>query len=140
VTSAFGWRADPFTGRPSFHKGVDLQAAYGDPVPSAGDGRVVFAGSQHGYGQIVVVRHGDGTETRYAHLSRIDVADGETVAAGTVLGTVGQSGRATGPHLHLEVVDHGRQVDPGLAAGTVAAGLKEMRRVSITSEGAHHED
>jgi murein DD-endopeptidase MepM/ murein hydrolase activator NlpD len=125
VTSAFGWRSDPFHGRSKFHAGVDLKAAYGRPVPVVSDGTVSFAGEQGAYGLTVVVDHGGGLTTRYAHLSSLDVESGERLSAGQVLGLVGQSGRATGPHLHFEVRQGGEVIDPG-QAGTrfEAAGLK----------------
>jgi murein DD-endopeptidase MepM/ murein hydrolase activator NlpD len=113
VTSHFGWRRDPLTGAARFHQGVDLKAAYGQDVQSAGNGRVVFAGSQGGYGTTVMVEHGDGTRTRYAHLSVALVAAGDTVAAGQTLGQAGSSGRSTGPHLHFEVLGpDGKALDP----------------------------
>lgn len=103
VTSAFGWRTDPFNGRKTFHRGVDLAAAYGQDVQSARAGRVAFSGDQRGYGTTVVVEHEDGTKSRYAHLSQALVTPGTMVAAGQTLGRAGNSGRATGTHLHFEV-------------------------------------
>jgi murein DD-endopeptidase MepM/ murein hydrolase activator NlpD len=103
VTSAFGWRTDPFNGRKTFHRGVDLAAAYGQDVQSARAGRVAFSGDQRGYGTTVVVEHEDGTKSRYAHLSQTLVTPGTMVAAGQTLGRAGNSGRATGTHLHFEV-------------------------------------
>ncbi|MGE3276372.1 MAG: peptidoglycan DD-metalloendopeptidase family protein [Vicinamibacterales bacterium] len=125
VTSAFGYRRDPFHGQSRFHSGVDLRAAYGQPVPAVSDGRVAFAGEQGGYGLTVVIDHGGGLRTRYAHLSSLDVATGETLAAGQQLGRVGQTGRATAPHLHFEVFQQGQPIDPEQAAERFeAAGLK----------------
>ncbi|HEY7789431.1 MAG TPA: peptidoglycan DD-metalloendopeptidase family protein [Vicinamibacterales bacterium] len=112
VNSAFGWRKDPINGETRFHSGVDLRAAYGQPVPVVGDGTVAFAGEQQGYGLTVVVQHADGIETRYAHLSSVDVQPGSAVRAGDIIGRVGQSGRATGPHLHFEVIENGHTVNP----------------------------
>lgn len=112
VNSPFGWRTDPIDGTTRFHNGVDLRAAYGQAVPVVGDGTVAFAGEQGGYGLTVVVRHADGIETRYAHLSSIDVQAGQSVRAGQTIGRVGQTGRATGPHLHFEVTENGRPVNP----------------------------
>jgi murein DD-endopeptidase MepM/ murein hydrolase activator NlpD len=103
VTSPFGWRTDPFSGRQTFHRGVDLAAAYGQDVQSARAGRVAFSGEQRGYGTTVVVEHADGTKSRYAHLSQALVTPGTMVAAGQTLGRAGNSGRATGTHLHFEV-------------------------------------
>jgi murein DD-endopeptidase MepM/ murein hydrolase activator NlpD len=124
VTSAFGWRRDPFTGRTRYHGGVDLRAAYGEPVASAAAGRVVFAGVQGGYGRTVIVEHAPGLQTRYAHLSQLEVAEGDAVGAGDEIGRVGRSGRATGPHLHFEVMQDGRRVDPASGARRLAAALK----------------
>jgi murein DD-endopeptidase MepM/ murein hydrolase activator NlpD len=125
-TSEYGWRADPFHGHRRFHAGIDLKGAYGQEVPTAGAGRVVSAGEQGAYGLTVVVEHDHGVQTRYAHLSAIGVKPGEVIAAGTVVGRVGQSGRATGPHLHFEVLVNGRRVDPTMMARAAgpAAGLK----------------
>ncbi|MGE0591251.1 MAG: peptidoglycan DD-metalloendopeptidase family protein [Vicinamibacterales bacterium] len=113
VTSPFGWRRDPFTGTARFHRGVDLRAAYGEPVAAAAAGHVAFAGQQGGYGTTVVVEHADGTRARYAHLSATLVREGSPVAAGDLLGRAGRSGRATGPHLHFEVTTaDGQPLDP----------------------------
>jgi Rod binding domain-containing protein len=112
VTSDFGWRRDPFTGVTSFHRGVDLRASEGNPIMSTGAGRVVFSGTDGGYGTSVIIEHADGVRTRYAHLSAALVALGEHVAQGQRIGLAGQSGRATAPHLHYEVLADGRAVDP----------------------------
>jgi murein DD-endopeptidase MepM/ murein hydrolase activator NlpD len=104
VTSAFGWRRDPFTGEMKFHRGVDLRAAYGQDVQAAAAGTVVFSGEQRGYGTTVMIEHADGTRTRYAHLSATLVQPGQAVAAGQPVGRAGHSGRATGTHLHFEVI------------------------------------
>lgn len=112
VTSAYGWRRDPFTQATTFHRGVDVRAAAGDEVASAGAGRVVFSGTDGGYGRTVVVEHADGRSTRYAHLSSILVDEGDEVTDGQTVGLVGQSGRATAPHLHFEVIEDGKHVDP----------------------------
>ena len=121
VTSGYGWRADPLHGRRRFHGGVDVRAAYGTEVPSAGAGRVVSARDQGGYGLMVVVEHAPGLQTRYAHLSASLVRAGDLVADGQPIGRVGASGRATGSHLHFEVVQDGRRIDPRLAADRFAA-------------------
>ncbi|MGE0444994.1 MAG: peptidoglycan DD-metalloendopeptidase family protein [Vicinamibacterales bacterium] len=121
VTSAFGWRRDPFTGEAKFHKGVDLRAAYGEQVDAASAGRVVFSGDQGGYGTTVVLEHADGTRTRYAHLSAAAVAAGDQVQAGQPIGRAGSSGRATGAHLHFEVLlADGRPVAPEGIQGFLA--------------------
>jgi murein DD-endopeptidase MepM/ murein hydrolase activator NlpD len=124
VSSAFGWRVDPFHGLKRFHAGMDIAAAYGRPVPVAASGRVIEAGVRGGYGMTVVVDHGAGVHTRYAHLSEVSVEVGQELAPSEVVGRVGQSGRATGPHLHFEVALNGRKVDPALAASRVPGGLK----------------
>jgi murein DD-endopeptidase MepM/ murein hydrolase activator NlpD len=128
ISSPFGYRADPFSGAARFHAGVDIAAAYGREVPSAGVGRVVFSGAQGGYGNTVVVEHADGIRTRYAHLSSIQVEVGTRVDAGTVVGRVGSSGRSTGPHLHFEVLQDGQPVNPAVAA-TRFAGLLKIQGV-----------
>jgi murein DD-endopeptidase MepM/ murein hydrolase activator NlpD len=117
VTSPYGWRQDPLNGQHRFHAGLDLRAAYGQEVRAATEGTVTFAGEARGYGLVVVVRHESGLETRYAHLSAADVAEGTKVEAGQVIARSGNSGRVTGPHLHFEVRQDGRPVDPGLVAG-----------------------
>ena len=123
VTSAFGWRRDPFTNRLKFHQGVDLRAAYGQEVQAAGAGKVVFSGEQGGYGTSVVIEHRDGTRTRYAHLSAVTVGKGDEVSAGETVGRAGRSGRATGTHLHFEVIGRdGRRVEPQQWARADTAG------------------
>jgi murein DD-endopeptidase MepM/ murein hydrolase activator NlpD len=107
-----------------FHAGVDLRAAYGTEVPAAAAGEVTFAGDQTGYGTTVVVRHGDGFETRYAHLSSSEVQAGDQVQAGQSVGRVGNSGRSTGAHLHFEVRRNGQQVDPAEVTGSRTAAFK----------------
>jgi murein DD-endopeptidase MepM/ murein hydrolase activator NlpD len=104
ISSGYGWRRDPFTGAPQFHKGIDVAQRYGSDVQAAAAGRVVFAGNQGAYGTTVIVDHG-GQKTRYAHLSAADVKAGDQVDSGQVIGKVGASGRATGAHLHFEVMD-----------------------------------
>lgn len=112
LSSAFGPRIDPFEGTHRHHHGIDIAAPRGTPVHAARGGRVIRAEAHAGYGKLVVVDHGRGVETRYAHFERIDVAVGDWVEAGSQVGTVGDSGRATGPHLHFEVRHHGKPIDP----------------------------
>lgn len=112
VTSPFGWRTDPLDHSSRFHQGVDIRAAYGENVPAAAAGRVVLAREQGDYGLTVVIAHPNGFQTRYAHLSSINVADGDQVAENQTIGLVGRSGRATGPHLHFELTHNGERVDP----------------------------
>jgi peptidoglycan hydrolase-like protein with peptidoglycan-binding domain len=106
VTSGFGPRGN------RFHEGIDVPAPLGTPVLAARAGDVVYAGWNDGYGRLVVVAHGGGVETFYAHLRRIDVRVGEVVAVGEQLGRVGSSGNSSGPHLHFELRVRGAAVDP----------------------------
>ena len=127
-TSPFGWRRDPFTGTTAYHRGVDLRAAYGEPIAAADAGTVVFAGEQRGYGQTVVVQHGNGIRTRYAHLSSLSTEAGAAVKAGEAIGRAGRSGRATGTHLHFEVTQNGQPIDPhSFRAGGAKAGTGDCR-------------
>jgi murein DD-endopeptidase MepM/ murein hydrolase activator NlpD len=112
VTSPFGARIDPFLGRPALHTGIDLREDYGAPVIATAAGVVAFAGSDGGYGNMVEIDHGNGLSTRYAHLSGISVRQGQKVGIGTVVGHIGETGRATGPHLHYETRINGEPVDP----------------------------
>ena len=112
VSSGYGWRADPIKGTGKFHGGIDLAASYGTDVPAAAEGTVAVADEQGAYGLTVVVRHASGYETRYAHLSSLGVRPGDAVARGQMVGRVGSTGRSTGPHLHFEVTQAGRRVDP----------------------------
>ncbi len=111
-SSGYGWRNDPIGHFPKFHSGTDFRGKRGTPVLAAGDGTVIFAGSKNGYGNIVIVDHGDGITTRYAHLKKIISKKDSVVTAGMQVGELGATGRATGPHLHFEVRLEGRPVDP----------------------------
>lgn len=119
LSSSFGLRRDPINGRQRYHAGVDLAAPRGTSIAAAGDGRVIFAGKRRGYGNTVVIEHADGRRTLYAHAERLLVQPGDHVRAGQPIATVGATGRATGPHLHFEVVEDGRRVDP----------LREVERI-----------
>ena len=112
VASSFGERNDPFNGEGAFHAGIDIDAPYGTPVRAAGDGDVSGASMGAGYGRQVVLDHGRDLLTVYGHLSAIAVTPGQHVTRGQVIGYVGQSGRATGPHLHYEVRVHNVPVNP----------------------------
>jgi len=112
VASSFGEREDPFNGEGAFHTGIDIDAPYGTPVRAAGDGNVTGAATVGGYGREVLLDHGHGVATLYGHLSAIAVVAGQHVTRGQVIGYVGQSGRATGPHLHYEVRVHNVPVNP----------------------------
>lgn len=112
VTSSFGERTDPFFDEGSFHPGIDIAAQEGDPVHAAAAGIVIKASWGDGYGREVMINHGHGIETVYAHLSGFAVTVGERVVRGEVVGYVGSSGRSTGPHLHYEVRVHNIPVNP----------------------------
>jgi len=112
VGSNFGYRRDPFTRRAKFHSGVDLKARWGDAVGASQAGIVQFAGWHHGYGNMIIVDHGGGLTTQYAHLSSFDVEPGVHVERGTIIGRAGSTGRATSPHLHYEVRIDGTATDP----------------------------
>jgi murein DD-endopeptidase MepM/ murein hydrolase activator NlpD len=112
IGSPFGVRGDPMNGRHEFHTGVDLDAPYMSPVYATAPGVVTFAGYRDDYGKIVEIDHGNGLATRYGHLSRATVSVGQHVAAQTQIGFLGSTGRATGPHVHYEVVVNGEPQDP----------------------------
>jgi murein DD-endopeptidase MepM/ murein hydrolase activator NlpD len=124
VTSPFGSRGSPVNGAQEFHEGIDIGAAQGTPIRSAAAGTVSFAGQMSGYGNIVIVQHAGGLSTRYAHQSAMLVTAGQPVAAGEVIGAVGATGEATGPHLHFEVRLNDVAVNPApyLGLSTPAAG------------------
>jgi len=112
VSSPFGYRIDPFLGKPELHPGVDLVQDFGSAVRATAGGRVTHAGPMGGYGDMVEIDHGNGLVTRYGHLSEILVSEGDEVAPGAPIGRLGSTGRSTGPHLHYEVRVDGEPVDP----------------------------
>lgn len=114
VTSSFGERTDPFAGdgEGEFHRGIDIAAPKGTPIHATGDGVVARAGWGTGYGREVVLNHGEGITTLYAHMSAIAVVPGEAVSRGQIIGYVGTSGHSTGAHVHYEVRIHGTPVNP----------------------------
>ncbi|WP_373532284.1 M23 family metallopeptidase [Vampirovibrio sp.] len=112
MTSPFGWRVDPITGSQRFHGGIDLAAASGTPVYAPQAGLVMFSGSYGGYGNVVVLNHGNALFTLYGHNAQLVVKAGEMVHAGQVISKVGSTGRSTGPHLHFEVHHNGQYVNP----------------------------
>ncbi len=115
VPSGYGWRDDPLGDEDEFHKGVDLACAAGTPVLAAASGVVCRAQRSTSYGNYICLRHADATETLYAHLQYIYVRAGEVVEESQVLGTVGQTGKATGPHLHFELIADTIHYDPTAA-------------------------
>jgi murein DD-endopeptidase MepM/ murein hydrolase activator NlpD len=112
LMSGYAMRQDPFSGEGEFHKGVDISAPAGTPVRATADGVVIFADWSSGYGRLIVVDHGGGVQTYYAHLSKSVVQTGQEVRRGDVVGAVGSTGRVTAPHLHYEVRLGGAPVNP----------------------------
>jgi len=113
VTDAFGERIDPISGDEAFHPGMDIAAPTGTVVHATADGIVVQAGrAETGYGNEILIDHGYGLKTRYGHLRKIFIVEGQEVKQGQAIGSVGMTGRATGPHLHYEVLVHETPVNP----------------------------
>jgi murein DD-endopeptidase MepM/ murein hydrolase activator NlpD len=112
LTASFGERSDPFTGERGFHQGIDISTAEGQPVYATADGVVESASYSGDYGNLVVLQHGFGLSTRYGHLTRFAAVGGEFVKRGDTIGYVGATGRATGPHLHYEILVSGTPIDP----------------------------
>ncbi|HEX6996728.1 MAG TPA: M23 family metallopeptidase [Gammaproteobacteria bacterium] len=112
ISSRFGHRTDPFTGRRAFHRGIDFASRAGAEIVAVASGVVIWSGERYGYGQLVEINHGNGYVTRYAHNADNLVAVGDTVKRGQVIARMGDTGRATGPNLHFEVLLNGRAVDP----------------------------
>jgi murein DD-endopeptidase MepM/ murein hydrolase activator NlpD len=112
LSSRFGRRADPFTGAPDFHSGLDIAAERGTPVRATADGTIETAGFNGNYGRAILLDHGYGISTRYGHLSKVAVSAGQSVHRGDVIGYVGSTGRATSPHLHYEILFNGRPFNP----------------------------
>ena len=111
-SSDFGYRSDPFHGGGAFHAGIDMTGNTGDVIHAAADGVVVRAGWWAGYGKVVVIDHGNGLESRYGHMSRFHVKQGDVIRQGQTIGGMGSTGRSTGTHLHFEVRLDGRALDP----------------------------
>lgn len=128
ITSGFGGRADPFGGGGQYHKGIDFKASVGDPVLSVADGVVSFAGVKGGYGNVVDVDHGNGYVTRYAHNSRLTVKTGDLVRVGQEVARAGSSGRSTGAHVHFEVWENGRVVNPRKFLGDGPTPVGQVKR------------
>ncbi|MDQ7014981.1 MAG: M23 family metallopeptidase [Gammaproteobacteria bacterium] len=112
MSSAYGIRTDPFSGKPQMHKGIDFAGKMGSSIYAVASGVVSWAGKRHGYGQLVEIQHGNGYSTRYAHGAKVLVQKGELVSQGQEIAKMGSSGRSTGPHLHFELLKKGRQINP----------------------------
>ncbi|NLT94273.1 MAG: M23 family metallopeptidase [Clostridia bacterium] len=112
ISSSYGYRIHPITGKRTFHSGVDIAASYGNGVYAYSSGKVVEARYNGSYGNNIVIDHGNGLKTRYAHLSKISVKVGQRVETGQRIGLVGSSGASTGPHLHFEVIKNGQTKNP----------------------------
>lgn len=112
LSSYFGMRTHPISGRREMHKGIDFAGKMGGPVVAVAKGVVTYAGKRYSYGQLIEIAHGNGYSTRYAHNSRLLVSVGDTVEKGFQIAEIGSSGRSTGPHVHFEVLKNGREVNP----------------------------
>ena len=133
VSSSFGMRVHPIRGSHRFHRGVDLRASAGTPIRASASGRVVHAGWNGGYGRQVLVDHGGGLATRYAHMSRLSARPGAQVNSGEVIGYVGSSGLSTGPHLHYEVLQNGKPVNPLKTRFAGKPGLEREERAEFNA-------
>lgn len=112
ITSGYGFRHDPFSGKIRFHRGIDIAAPVGTYVHAAMDGRVIAAGKDAVLGNYIIVKHPSGYSTVYGHLNKILVKRGKIIRKGEIIGRVGQTGRATGPHLHFEIRSYGKSLNP----------------------------
>ncbi len=112
ITSTFGYRTDPFTGRAAFHAGMDFSGPQGTDIYTVAPGVVSFAGVKNGYGNVIEVTHGNGYVTRYAHAQSLVAKVGDLVAKDQLIAYMGSTGRSTGTHLHYEVLENGKQIDP----------------------------
>ena len=112
LSSYYGVRKDPFSGKPAMHKGIDFAGKEGDNVIATAAGVVTWSGDRYGYGKLVEIDHGNGIKTRYGHNQALKVEVGEIVTKGQAIAAIGNTGRSTGAHVHYEVIKNGRQVDP----------------------------
>ena len=112
LSSYYGMRTHPITGRNEMHKGIDFAGNMGGEVIAVAKGVVTFSGRRYGYGNVIDIAHGNGYTTRYAHNSRLMVSVGDTVEKGFQIAEIGSTGRSTGPHVHFEVLKNGRHIDP----------------------------
>ncbi len=112
LSSYFGMRTHPITGRKELHKGIDFAGKMGGQVIAVAKGVVTFSGRRYGFGNVIDIAHGNGYTTRYAHNSKLLVSVGDTIEKGFQIAEIGSTGRSTGPHVHFEVLKNGRQIDP----------------------------
>ena len=112
VSSKFGQRIDPFTGKRGMHKGIDIAGKEGAEILAVADGIVTWSGKRKGYGNLVEIDHGTGYVTRYGHNKKQLVEFGDTVHKGQAIALIGSTGRSTGPHVHVEVMENGKHVNP----------------------------
>ena len=117
LSSRYGKRSDPFSGKQEFHKGLDFAGKKGTDVMAVGDGVVSWSGERSGYGRLVEINHGNGYVTRYGHNQKNLVSVGDTVRKGQLIALMGSTGRSTGPHVHFEVLHDGKQVNPSSYIG-----------------------
>jgi len=113
LTSGFGWRKNPYSSKSrEFHEGIDIAGAYGTPIRAAGYGVVTFSGYKSGWGRVVIISHGYGYVTQYAHNSQLLVKKGDKIERGQIIARLGSTGRSTGPHLHFGVAKNGKWINP----------------------------
>ncbi len=112
ISSSFGWRKDPFHGQKRMHNGIDFVDQYAAPVYATANGTVISAKVNSGYGKQIIINHGNGYKTSYSHLSSYEVAEGDIVTKGEIIGRMGSTGRSTGVHLHYEVHLDGKVMNP----------------------------
>lgn len=112
LSSYYGMRTHPISGKKEMHKGIDFASKMGGSVVAVAKGVVTFAGTRYGYGKVIDINHGNGYTTRYGHNSKLLVSVGDTIEKGFMIAEIGSSGRSTGPHVHFEVLKNGRQVNP----------------------------
>lgn len=112
ITSSFGYRSDPFSGRAAFHSGLDIGGNIGDPVYAAAAGKVIHVQEDGSRGKYIIIRHLNGLETWYLHLNKASISEGDTVTKGQAIGELGNTGRSTGAHLHFQVMKQNEPVDP----------------------------
>ena len=135
LLSGFGMRIHPIYKVPKMHTGIDFTAPAGTPIQATGEGKVIRADRGNGYGNHVIIDHGYGYQTLYAHMSRIDVKVGQEVKRGQSIGLVGSSGTSTAPHCHYEVIFKGQKIDPinYVTDGLTPAEYEQLRKAAISA-------